>query len=174
MEGAKHPFIVLTDHKNLQYLREAKRLNPRQARWALFFTRFHFKISYRPGSKNVRADALSRVHAPEVLMEEPETILPERLFVNPIQWEINEQLLKLSRQQPGTPGCPPGKIYVSEDFRNSLISSVGTGHPGVNKTYSTLQLWYWWPTCNMTSRRLFKDVFPVPCQKLQEIYQRVN
>ncbi|KAK3510954.1 hypothetical protein QTP70_027807, partial [Hemibagrus guttatus] len=44
LEGAKHPFVVLTDHKNLEYLRAAKRLNPRQARWALFFTRFHFTI----------------------------------------------------------------------------------------------------------------------------------
>ncbi len=40
LEGATHPFLVLTDHKNLEYLRSAKRLNPRQARWALFFTRF--------------------------------------------------------------------------------------------------------------------------------------
>ncbi|KAL0162348.1 hypothetical protein M9458_041744, partial [Cirrhinus mrigala] len=38
LEGAKHLFLIITDHKNLQYLREAKRLNPRQARWALFFT----------------------------------------------------------------------------------------------------------------------------------------
>ena len=37
LEGATHQFQVLTDHKNLQYLKEAKRLNPRQARWALFF-----------------------------------------------------------------------------------------------------------------------------------------
>ncbi|KAK3527107.1 hypothetical protein QTP86_010887, partial [Hemibagrus guttatus] len=59
LEGAKHPFLVLTDHKNLEYLRDAKRLNPRQARWALFFTRFNFTIYYRPGSKNVKADALS-------------------------------------------------------------------------------------------------------------------
>ncbi|KAL0161196.1 hypothetical protein M9458_044921, partial [Cirrhinus mrigala] len=29
LEGAQHPFEVVTDHKNLQYLREAKRLNPR-------------------------------------------------------------------------------------------------------------------------------------------------
>ncbi|KAK3560466.1 hypothetical protein QTP86_009626 [Hemibagrus guttatus] len=28
LEGAKHPFTVLTDHKNLEYLRAAKRLNP--------------------------------------------------------------------------------------------------------------------------------------------------
>nr|XP_023655862.1 uncharacterized protein LOC111837765 [Paramormyrops kingsleyae] len=45
LEGAKHPFKVLTDHRNLQYLQSARRLNPRQARWALFSTRFNFKSS---------------------------------------------------------------------------------------------------------------------------------
>ncbi|XP_045070410.1 uncharacterized protein LOC123484298 [Coregonus clupeaformis] len=41
LEGAEHPFIVWTDHKNLEYLHTAKRLNSRQARWALLFTRFN-------------------------------------------------------------------------------------------------------------------------------------
>ncbi|KAK3544319.1 hypothetical protein QTP86_009094 [Hemibagrus guttatus] len=53
---------------NLEYLRAAKRLNPRQARWALFFTRFNCTISYRP----------------EESPETPEPILPENLFVSPI------------------------------------------------------------------------------------------
>ncbi|KAK3532671.1 hypothetical protein QTP86_027655 [Hemibagrus guttatus] len=86
LEEAKHPFTVLTDHKNLEYLRAAKRLNPRQARWALFFTRFNFTISYRPGSKNTKADALSRMFAPEESPETPEPILPENVFVSPITW----------------------------------------------------------------------------------------
>ncbi|KAL0147703.1 hypothetical protein M9458_056981 [Cirrhinus mrigala] len=60
LEGANHPFTIITDHNNLQYLREARRLNPRQARWALFLIRFNFKITYQPGSKNVAADTLSR------------------------------------------------------------------------------------------------------------------
>lgn len=48
LEGGKQPSLVLTDHKNLQYLtREAKRLNPRLL---LLFTHFDFSISYRPGS----------------------------------------------------------------------------------------------------------------------------
>ncbi|KAL0198990.1 hypothetical protein M9458_007530, partial [Cirrhinus mrigala] len=47
LEGARHPFIILTDHKNLEYLRAAKVLNHREARWALFFTRFNFEIHYR-------------------------------------------------------------------------------------------------------------------------------
>ncbi len=61
LEGSGVPFIVWTDHKNLEYIQSAKRLNSRQARWALFFGRFDFSISYRPGSKNIKPDALSRI-----------------------------------------------------------------------------------------------------------------
>ncbi len=61
LEGALYPFIILTDHKNLEYLRSAKQLNPQQARWALFFIRFQFTVTYRPGSKNAKADALSLI-----------------------------------------------------------------------------------------------------------------
>ncbi len=40
LEGSGVPFIVWTDHKNLEYIKSAKRLNSRQARWALFFRSF--------------------------------------------------------------------------------------------------------------------------------------
>lgn len=53
IEGALHPFQIITDHKNFEYIKNAKRLNPRQAHWSLFFlTRFQFTVTYRPGSKN--------------------------------------------------------------------------------------------------------------------------
>lgn len=32
LEGTKEPLLVWTDHKNLEYIRSAKCLNPRQAR----------------------------------------------------------------------------------------------------------------------------------------------
>ncbi|KAK3565915.1 hypothetical protein QTP86_020324 [Hemibagrus guttatus] len=76
LEGARHPFQVLTDHRNLEYLRGAKRLNPRQARWALFFTRFLFMVSYHPGSKNGKADALSRQFEAANESGQPDFILP--------------------------------------------------------------------------------------------------
>ena len=57
LEGARVPFLVWTDHKKLEYLHSAKRLNSRQARWALFFSRFEFHLANRPGSKNVKPDA---------------------------------------------------------------------------------------------------------------------
>lgn len=51
LEGALHPSTVLIDHKKLEYICQVKQLNPRQAHWALLLTRFHFIISYPPGSK---------------------------------------------------------------------------------------------------------------------------
>ncbi len=156
LEGAQHPFAVLTDHKNLEYLREAKRLNPRQARWALFFTRFHFLISYRPGSKNIKADALSRLHAPEEKNDKPEPILPPTMIVSPIHWSPNSvPPSSVSNNDP--PGCPPGRQYVIRAQRTPLIHSVhtslGTGHPGANATLSLLKDRFWWPNMAQDVRR---------------------
>ncbi|KAK3522424.1 hypothetical protein QTP86_010645 [Hemibagrus guttatus] len=120
LEGARHPFLVLTDHKNLEYLRAAKRLNPRQARWALFFTRFEFSISYRPGSKNTKADVLSCMFAPEESPETPEPILPADLIISPITWS-QETLPPANASTNTPPGCPPGSQYITQARRTSLI-----------------------------------------------------
>ncbi len=75
LEGAKHSFVVWTDHKNPAYIQEAKRLNSGQARWALFFNRFNFVLSYRPGSKNQKPDALSRQFDPPNMISTPVRII---------------------------------------------------------------------------------------------------
>jgi hypothetical protein len=64
VEGAQHPLIVWTNHKNREYLCTAKHLNSRKSRWALLVTRFNFSLSYCPGSRNVKPDALSRRYSP--------------------------------------------------------------------------------------------------------------
>ncbi|KAL0161733.1 hypothetical protein M9458_045458, partial [Cirrhinus mrigala] len=155
LEGSQHPFQVITDHKNLQYLREAKRLNPRQARWALFFTRFKFSISYRPGTKNIRADALSRLHAPDDQPDKQEPILPETLFVNPIQWVTPPASNEPAPEVPAE--CPPHRRFIPLQERipliHSLHTSVGTGHPGINKTLSLLQDRFWWPAMDTDVQR---------------------
>jgi hypothetical protein len=58
--GTKDPILVLTDHNNLQGFLTKKLLNRRQARWALKLSEYNFKIVYRPGPKNAKADALTR------------------------------------------------------------------------------------------------------------------
>lgn len=89
---AQQPLLVLTDHKNLQYICTAKRLNPRQAQWSLFFTRFNFTLSYRPGSKDGKADALSRMDNKEDKKECEETIFSSTSWINGINWDFNVEL----------------------------------------------------------------------------------
>uniref|UniRef100_A0A8C1XQM0 Gypsy retrotransposon integrase-like protein 1 n=1 Tax=Cyprinus carpio TaxID=7962 RepID=A0A8C1XQM0_CYPCA len=156
LEGARHPFQVLTDHKNLEYLRMDKRLNPRQACWALFFTCFNFTISYRPGSKNIKADALSRCYTPEENSEEPHSILPERLIVSLITWST-ETIPSSNASANTPPGCPSGMQYISRTRRTPLIhsahTSLGTGQPEVNETLSLLKERFWWPNMASDVRR---------------------
>jgi hypothetical protein len=60
LQGTTKPFEILTDHKNLEYFTTTKALNQRQVRWSEFLAGFNFKITYRPGARAVRPDALSR------------------------------------------------------------------------------------------------------------------
>ena len=60
LEGTGMPVEVLSDHKNLEYFITTKKLTRRQARWAEFLAGFNFKINYRSGKKNEKADALTR------------------------------------------------------------------------------------------------------------------
>ena len=56
----QEPFVVVTDHRALEYFIMKQKLNARQARWAEYSSRFNFRITYRPGCKNWAADASSR------------------------------------------------------------------------------------------------------------------
>ena len=60
LEGTKHKFEIWTDHHNLQYFMEAKKLNRRQARWSLYLSRFDFTIVHKAGTSMGKADTLSR------------------------------------------------------------------------------------------------------------------
>ncbi|CAJ0936995.1 unnamed protein product [Ranitomeya imitator] len=92
LQGAAQQIVVLTDHRNLEFIRSAKCLTPRQARWNLFLNQFDFVISYRPGSRNGKADALSRIHSTETRPSTPpKTILPDSRFLGVIH---NQDLLK--------------------------------------------------------------------------------
>uniref|UniRef100_A0A672Z5U3 CCHC-type domain-containing protein n=1 Tax=Sphaeramia orbicularis TaxID=375764 RepID=A0A672Z5U3_9TELE len=59
-----------------------------QARWSLFFNRFNFTLSYRPGSKNGKPDALSRLYEPVPRAKDPEPILPPSHVVGAVSWPI--------------------------------------------------------------------------------------
>jgi len=60
LEGTVVKFEIWTDHKNLEYFMKTQKLNHRQARWALYLSRFDFVLKHVPGSKMEKADSLSR------------------------------------------------------------------------------------------------------------------
>ncbi|KAK3571328.1 hypothetical protein QTP86_007563 [Hemibagrus guttatus] len=147
LEGARHPFQVLTDHRNVEYLRGAKRLNPRQARWALFFTRFRFMVTYRPGSKNSKADALSQKFdsADEPVLTEP--ILPPTHILAPVCWNLVEEIQQTHAEEPPPAGYPPSKVFVPPQFRTQVMRWVheapSLGHPGVRRSTQLIRRRFW-------------------------------
>ena len=60
LEGAKFKLEVWMDHKNLEYFMKVQKLNRKQARWALYLSRFDFTLKYVPGIKIEKVDRLSR------------------------------------------------------------------------------------------------------------------
>jgi len=60
LEGAKYPVQILTDHRNLLYMKKPQHLNQKQIRWRLFLSKFDFRIAYRPGVSCGKQDFLSR------------------------------------------------------------------------------------------------------------------
>src|SRR3981081_3927118 len=115
LEGSSQRFDIIMDHKNLQTFATTKQLSPRHMRWSEFLSRFNFRIVYRPGSANARADALSRKpeHMPQGIEDnrlrnrkrpliQPEHFDPEtfslsqlRLFQLDVSRHIDELLAEM-------------------------------------------------------------------------------
>ncbi|KAK3571047.1 hypothetical protein QTP86_001297 [Hemibagrus guttatus] len=150
LEGARHPFQVLNDHRNLEYLRGAKRLNPRQSRWAIFFTRFVFTLTYRPGSQNDKADALSRQFETANNPGKPELILPATAILALVHWDLVEEIRRAHADEPPPAGCPPDRTFVPQLFWQQVMRWVheapSSGHPGIHRSTQLTRRRFWWPS----------------------------
>jgi transposase InsO family protein len=60
LEGLGVEIQIFSDHKALEYFMTKRQLTARQARWAETLSRFNFRIRYRAGKQNQKADALTR------------------------------------------------------------------------------------------------------------------
>ncbi|KAI2651025.1 Transposon Tf2-11 polyprotein [Labeo rohita] len=79
----------------------------------------------------------------------------ERIFVSPIQWVTPPAAVEPAPAPP--PGCPPNLQFITAEERIPLIhsshTSLGTGHPGTNRTLSLLKEWFWWPRMEQDVQR---------------------
>jgi len=60
LEETTIKFEIWIDHKNLEYFIKVQKLNRRQARWALYLSRFDFTLKHVLESKMGKMDSLSR------------------------------------------------------------------------------------------------------------------
>ena len=91
------------DHKNLTFFKQAQKLNRRQARWMLDLADYNLKLIHVPGSKLCTPDALSR--QPDLIPKidndnKGVTLLPQSLFINLIDTDLNEKIVKSSEKDP--------------------------------------------------------------------------
>ncbi|XP_075449215.1 sec1 family domain-containing protein 2-like [Ascaphus truei] len=122
LEGAETPITIVTDHKNLLYIEGARRLGARQARWPLFFSRFNFVISYLPGTKNVKADALSHQFLLEDNSEDQlKTILPSKLILSSTNFEALMDIVLQQNQIPDNLLVLEGRLFTSPSLRKQVL-----------------------------------------------------
>lgn len=115
------------------------------ARWALFFTQFNFSITYRPGSCNVKPNALSQQFTTSEGDWDPGPVLPASCMVGAVTWEIKALIrgAQDTESDPGTGPCPHICLVTS--------SPVGPHRPvhlppRNSLHYHLLTMLFCWPT----------------------------
>lgn len=84
----------------------------------MFFTRFNFTLSYCPGSRNHKADALSPQHEEQETQQEPEFILPSPAHLAALHTDIEDRVLAANHDQPTPSNCP---LFVPDCLRSEVI-----------------------------------------------------
>ncbi len=106
-------FLIITDHKALEYFGVKRLLNERQIRWMDILSQFHYQITYRPGKENTIADILSRkdeltpTQKQAKESERTRLVVPPEAILAPVETEaidelrVTEEVLKANRTDPG-------------------------------------------------------------------------
>ncbi|KAL0934971.1 reverse transcriptase domain protein [Colletotrichum truncatum] len=135
LSGTKYEVKVYTDHKNLAHFTTSKDLNKRQIRWSEFLSEFNFRIIYRKGKENGRADALSRRPDHEVQVPE-ETRVILKTDKNGDLVPAARLLMMARRDSTSTPG------RMSPEAIREIHSAPAHSHQGVTKTWKRIRQHY--------------------------------
>lgn len=77
LQGAKYPFKIFCDHRNLVFPKNPEDLSDRQIRWFEFLSKFNYEIIYRKGTNKCSTCATmkDKTHKPYGLVQTSETPL---------------------------------------------------------------------------------------------------
>lgn len=145
--GVQEPFLIITDHRALEYFSTKRLLSARQARWTDILARYHFKITYRPGTENIIADTLTRKQ--EVLKTQKEkqiasrtlTLLDPEVVVAPMEPipETDPDLNPAETQDPNQIANQEQNQAESSEPRTFSDPQLIKDVLDANKTHDSLQ-----------------------------------
>ena len=127
----KVPFIIQTDHANLQYWKSPRILNRCMAQWHADLQEYDYQLEYIPGKTNMVADALLQPADVDQGQQDNKdvTVLAQQIYVL--------HTLK-------------GQIIVPnvKELERAIVSKAHdtptAGHPGRDETLWKVQQNYWW------------------------------
>src|SRR5487761_639035 len=135
----KSPVLVITDHANLQYYRDPKRLPARVHSWNAERADYNMKFIYKPGAQN-HADGLSRrLDHMAGLQENPDVLtFPHEMF----NLDMNERQTSIATTTLGWSGVTGEEILrgQGQDVPDTIeldYQAIKTQHDNQN----TLQRW---------------------------------
>ena len=93
LQGTTHPVTIITNHKNLSYIKNPWKLSRQQARWSLFLQDFDLWWQVTPGTKMAPADALSRWDHVDTTQDSEETaICPEPVIIQALDLALAQKI----------------------------------------------------------------------------------
>ncbi|KAK3516490.1 hypothetical protein QTP70_019872 [Hemibagrus guttatus] len=105
-------------------------------------------MTYRPGSKNGKADTLSRQFEAANEPGQPDLILPATAILVPVQWDLVEEIRRAHANEPPPAGCLPSRIFVPQQFRQQVMQWVheapSSGHSGIHRSIQLTRRRFWW------------------------------
>ena len=152
LQGTQHPITIITDHKNLSYIRDPCKLSRRQARWSLFLQNFNIVWQVTPGTKMAPTNTLSRRDLIDTTMDNTDmAICLEPAVIGALDLTLTRHVQASSASDPlvlyaiknlhmDTPLFPhssikdwtyeaghlyyKGQMYIPPDAHHMLVSSL--------------------------------------------------
>ena len=101
LQGTPHLVSILTDHKNLSYLKDLCKLSCCQAHWSLFLQDFDIIWKVTLGTQMGPADALSQKDYLDTTVDNTNTpILPDPIVINALDLTLSHHIQSSSASDP--------------------------------------------------------------------------
>ena len=148
LQGTQHPITIITDHKNLSYVKDPHKPSQRQAWWSLFLQDFNLVWQVIPGTKMAPADALSRRDSLNTSLDNAAVaICPEPVVINTLDLALT---------------CHIQSSFQSNPLILKAIESLWKGSPLF--LHSLLNDWKFEDGCLYFKGRM--HIPPEPCHAL--------